>query len=167
MSVNNISVNNISVNGNLVMGPTKNITLQPSAGYVAPVSGQLGYITTVSIANGTTLANTTVSNLTQWTVDSSGIYYVSYFISVINNGTITTSLAQAWIQNNAGGQYYGLFANNATQNITNDNSTGWISLNGTAIMQLKASDSIALKYLIGGANNKTCNLSYLQFVRIA
>lgn len=162
---------NINIGGNVASAitlgrSTGSVTLGPPLTLgAAPSSSQtscLGCIITNTIADTTTISQSTVFNIKAYTVVTTGIYYVYYNIQT--NSSVTITVFQAWIQNNSGGQIYGSSAINASQSA----SGPFISaINGSAIISLTAGDSWALKCLFASTGTTTTNNSYFNFVRIA
>jgi len=129
----------------------------------APTSAaQLGGIVMLPIADGSTLTQSTVLNIKQFAAPATGIYYVSYSITV--NSTVTITKFQAYIQNNLGGQQYGASSVNASQPT---DGTFWTAINGSAIISLNVGDSIATKYLFSSSAAASTGLSsYMMYARV-
>ena len=122
----------------------------------------LGFVVMLPIPDGSSLAQSTVTNIKQFTVPVTGIYYVSFSITVAS--TVTINKFQVYIQNNTGGQQYGASAVNASQPT---DASFWTAINGSAIIALTASDSIATKYLFASSAAATTGYSsYMMYVRI-
>ncbi len=132
-------------------------------GAAPTTSGQLGYITTISIADGTTIAQSTVSNVATFTVPTTGIYYISYTLTTAS--TVTVNRFNGYIQNNTGGTYYGASAVNSTQFC---DPSFFVSINGSAIISLTAGEIWRTKYLFSSSAAATFVYgSYMQATRIA
>lgn len=80
------------VNGSLVMGTGKNITLQPSASYVAPTSiTQLGYLTNGSAIGSYTWSNNSRVQISNIPITQAGTYIVmgSVFLTFASTTGLT------------------------------------------------------------------------------
>jgi hypothetical protein len=125
----------------------------------------LGFRAQIDIANGTVLLNGTVGNLTTYTIPATGIWYIAYSLSIYPSNATNIGTFQTYIQNNAGGTFYGTSSNTGTQ-LYIANVAFFMANTGSAILSLTLNTVIAVKYLISGVTS-TVNESNIIFVRIA
>jgi hypothetical protein len=164
-----------TVNGALVMGTGKNITLQPTSGYVAPSTiAQLGgYVEvpfTSNISFTSTSSNFAIATIT---IGTPGVYVINYgFRYHSGSSTTTLTFIQSWFNTstqtgNSASTQYGNSAICFSPALTNPDA---ICQNGTGIVTVTSTSTITFygfaKYT-GTAPIFFAGNSYYSYIRIA
>jgi hypothetical protein len=166
-----------NVNGPLVMGTGKNITLQPTTGYVTPTSGMLGYIVIGSFNANTALTNGSFVSTPSFNI-TPGNYIITitikpqpgYTSGVIFTGAYITITSST---NNQGTEYYSTYDASTKPNLSYGTAPYLAMYSYSAIVTITTSLSLYLNFRgtfsISGSNTAP-NLGVndtVSFMRIA
>ena len=160
----------ITANGGLSMGTGKPITLQSTTGYVAPTSGQLGYVLESFLTANTPTA-TSGSGIDVLTITSFpiGVWQCSYSIRIGSTGTApnntnTVTITQAYMS--LATTVPALLSVNAlnmctaTQVVTDTPGSANIAISGSAIIINTSTSTQTLRLIFTGTYTGTGTLTF-------
>jgi hypothetical protein len=164
----------VNVNGNLIMGTGRNITLQPSAGYIAPSSiTQLGGYVEVPITSSISITSSSANFLLiTLTIGTPGIYIINYAFRYQGTGTTSCTFIQTWFNtsNQSGNSATIQYASNAYTNTTGQSLTVPVFQSSCAFVTVTSTSTITFYCFVnytGSAPVVLSGNSYYSYMRIA